>query len=62
MIDWTQLVCIPFGFGCWVGIVIGVLIMFLIFFRYLSPHKIIVPSILCPHGYVNWDDCPDCSH
>lgn len=24
--------------------------------------KIINPDNLCPHGFKDWDDCPDCCH
>lgn len=45
---------------CTIVLVIGITIGF--FFDKLVQRKSEGYSEPCPHGYENWDDCPDCCH
>lgn len=47
-------------FGLLLGFSLGWFIAELLRHIVLGPHYI--KPVPCPHGWENWDDCPDCSH
>jgi hypothetical protein len=31
-------------------------------YKYLTPPQDTTEDKPCPHGFTDWDECPDCSH
>lgn len=63
MVSNIMSVLVIFGLGIVVGLIIADLIVFGSFGPWFSHYRKVRPvDKPCPHGWEDWNDCPDCCH